>query len=423
MDQRRSSQDHNHASMTEEDEPAESFREAGGEMHPVKSVGSSRVNNHEPSKHKSSDKGEDDSPDADAEKEDEDKKKQSPEEKRKATRKKWIIFSVIALLLVIGLIIGIPVFLHARHFEETDDAFVDAHVERVGPQVAGRVVRVAVEDNQLIEPNSIVLQIDPADYTVRVATAEANVAEMSGNLAQANAQKAVAEAGVEQANADLQQTTVNRENADMQLKRNQSLSSEAVSRQRLDDLRAAALTAQANERASEKRVAAAKAQVELASSQIKAAEGQVRSAMAALDQANLNLSYATVRSTVGGRVTRRDVQAGDYIQVGQPVVSIVPNQVWITANFKESQLTDMRPGQSVDIRVDAYPDETFHGRVDSIQAGTGAAFSLLPPENATGNYVKVVQRVPVKIVFDETNSEAYKRLAPGMSVVPKARVR
>src|SRR5439155_11531348 len=151
---------------------------------------------------------------------------------------------------------------------------------------------------------------------------------------------------------------------------------------------------------------------------IQTAEADIKSAEAQLAQARLQLSSTEIKATVGGRVANRQVQAGNYVQPGQQLMALVPHEVWVTANYKETQLTDMRPGQPVDIKVDAFPDVEFHGKVDSIQAGAGAVFSLLPPQNATGNYVKVVQRVPVKITFDDTNSDAYRQLGPGMSVAP-----
>ena len=175
--------------------------------------------------------------------------------------------------------------------------------------------------------------------------------------------------------------------------------------------------------AAHKRVAVAQAQADLAAAQIKTAQAVVERNKAALEQAQLDLSYCDVKAAVSGLVTKKAVEPGDYLQVGQAVLSLVQEDVWVVANFKETQLQGMRPGQKAELELDAYPDHTFHGHVDSLQAGTGAAFSLLPPENATGNYVKVVQRVPVKIVFDLVPADAGMLLAPGMSVFPRVRVR
>lgn len=338
-------------------------------------------------------------------------------------RKKWVVLGILALVLIIGAIIAIPWWLHARHFETTDDAFIDAHWEKIAPQVAGRVVKVLVDDNQLVRAGDTLVRIDPADYNVQLEQANASLAEGNGKLAQANANRSVAEAGVGQNQAEVDRTQTNRDNAAAELKRYESLSAEAVSKQRLDDLRTALRTAEAQLTAAKKGLVAAQAQVELANSQIQASAASVQASQAQVDNAKLKLSYTEIKAITDGRVTQRGVQDGDYVSVGQQLLLLVPQKVWVTANYKETQLTDMRVGQPVDLEVDAYPDRTFHGKVESIQAGSGPWFSLLPPENATGNYVKVVQRVPVKITFDFTQADEGQQLAPGMSVTPKVKVR
>jgi membrane fusion protein (multidrug efflux system) len=196
----------------------------------------------------------------------------------------------------------------------------------------------------------------------------------------------------------------------------------ALAQQQLDNDAAVARRDAANLRAAQQKAAAAKAQVELAATQVKTAGAGVKAAAAQLEQARLNLSYTEIRASAGGHIAHKSVAAGDYIQVGQNLMALVPDDVWITANFKETDLAQIRVGNPVEIDVDAYPSQTFHGRVDSVQSGSGAAFALLPPENATGNYVKVVQRVPVKIVFDQAPAPRWV-LGPGMSVVPHVRVR
>jgi membrane fusion protein (multidrug efflux system) len=228
-------------------------------------------------------------------------------------------------------------------------------------------------------------------------------------------------------------------------KRLKGLDPRAVTQSQLDAARAAAEAARAQLVAARKRVSAAEAGVSEAQAKVSAAEGvlaaartaqqqiaaaeanaryaeaQVNQAQAQVDAAVLDLSYTTIKAPAAGRVTRKNVQPGQYVQVGQALLAVVPADFWVTANFKETQLTHMRVGQPVDIDVDAFPDRTFHGHVESIQAGTGSRFSLLPPENATGNYVKVVQRVPVKITFDHDRSDE-KLLGIGMSVTPEVRV-
>jgi membrane fusion protein (multidrug efflux system) len=207
------------------------------------------------------------------------------------------------------------------------------------------------------------------------------------------------------------------------LKRSQSLIAKlAVSQQALDDAVAAARRTSAALIAAQKGLEAAEAQFGVTKSQIDTAEAALRSAAAQAEQARLDLSYTEVTAAEAGTIAHKNVSPGDYVQIGQNLIALVPLKVWITANFKETQLDLMRAGQPVEIHVDAYPGQTFHGHVDSFQRGSGPAFSLLPPENATGNYVKVVQRVPVKIVFDDPPDPG-RPLGPGMSAVPRVKVR
>jgi membrane fusion protein (multidrug efflux system) len=277
-------------------------------------------------------------------------------------------------LLLLGAGVGlaavlaiVPTVRSAFMHESTDDAFIDGHIITIAPKVAGQVTAVHVEDNQLVKAGDPLVEIDPRDY-------QAKVAEQRGKLAAAvaEADRAVADAA----------------------RYEQIYQHDEVSRQQLDNARSAAASAQAT----------------------------VAKERGALDQDELNLSYTRITAPQDGRVTRKSVEAGSYVAIGEALLSVVPQNVWVTANFKETQLTHMRPGQKVTIKVDAYPGRALEGRVESIQSGTGARFSLLPPENATGNYVKVVQRVPVKILID-TPEDPNARLAPGMSVVPSVLVR
>ena len=314
-------------------------------------------------------------------------------------------------------------FLESRHFEKTDDAFVGAHYEMVAPRVSGQVIKVHVDDNAVVESGQVLLEIDPSDYQVALDRAKAAVLQAEAQVTQNRAQRQFAVAGVEQAKADLDLAQANAENANAQLHRYEGLSEEAVSAQQLDNLRTTARTANAQLVAARTRLPSQTAQVDVATGQISAADANLISAKKAQVQAELNLSYTSVRAITGGRVTQRQVQAGDYVSPGQQLIILVPRDVYVTANYKETQITDMQPGQPVDIKVDGFPNETFRGKIDSIQRGSGTVFSLLPPQNATGNYVKVVQRVPVKITFDSKNGAAYERLGPGMSVEPSVRVR
>lgn len=325
------------------------------------------------------------------------------------------------LILLIGAIFGLRYFLHARLVESTDDAFIEGHVVQVSSKIAGQVLEVRVRDNQEVPPGELLAAVDPRDFEVRLAQARAGEAAARGKLKQAQTQLPVARANLGQAEAEVQVAETVAALRETDLKRLDQLG-ELVSHQQLDQARSTAQTSRAQLGAARKRAAAAEAQVVNAESQVQTAQAEVEQAAVAIQQAELELSYTKIFSSEEGRVTRKSVEPGNYVQPGQALMAIVPSRVWVVANFKETQLTDMRAGQPVQVRVDAYPGKVFKGHVDSIQAGSGARFSLLPPENATGNFVKVVQRFPVKIVLDGPIDPG-TFLAPGMSVHPEVRVR
>jgi membrane fusion protein, multidrug efflux system len=312
-------------------------------------------------------------------------------------------------------------WLNARLYESTDDAFIDARTVQVSPQVGGVIVDVPVTDNQLVRAGDPLVRIDPRDYQVAVAQAQAQLEQAHATVANIDAQIAAQQANIDQAKTNVTQTNAalvfSREE---QARYAQLLENGAGTQQRsqqansdLTQKQAAFAAAKAAEVAAEKQLGVLQAQRQSALAQVDAARAQ-------LDQAQLNLSRTTINASVDGRVVRLTAAKGAFTQPGQALMAVVPTTMWITANFKETQLTDMRAGQPVDIEVDAYPNRTFKGHVDSIQSGSGVVFSLLPPENATGNYVKVVQRVPVKIVFDAPPDVYF---GPGMSVVPTVKVR
>jgi membrane fusion protein, multidrug efflux system len=334
-----------------------------------------------------------------------------------------LLLGFLALLALAAIGGGVLWWLQARHWESTDDAFIDVHMVQVAPQVAGRVLHVLVDDNQLVATGQPLLEIDPADFQAKLDQAVANEASAAGSLAQAKAQANAANANVDEARAQVGVAEANATNAANQLKRDQPLAEQhVVSHQTLDNDIASARSTAASLIAAQKRLSATQAQAAVAQSQVTTAEANLKSAAAQTQQARLNLSYTRLAASEAGRVAHKNVAVGDYVQTGQDLMALVPTQLWITANFKETQLAYMRVGDPVNIEIDAYPGVTFHGHVASFQPGSGAAFSLLPPENATGNYVKVVQRVPVKIVFDDTLDPA-RPLGPGMSVVPSVKVR
>jgi membrane fusion protein (multidrug efflux system) len=331
-----------------------------------------------------------------------------------------IALGIIALAAMGG---GAYWFLDARYYESTDDAFIDAHIVHVSPQIAGRVAKVLVDDNQMVQAGQVLIEIDPADAAAKLAQAQATAVSAAGKLAQAQAQSEVAQATLEQMRAEIGGAQANAVNASTDLKRYETLArTQFASVAQLDNARALAISSNATLAASAKKIATSEAQVQLAGSQVRSAEADLAAAQAQVDQAKLSLSYTKVVAPEAGRVTQKSVAVGNFVQMGQDAMALVPDKVWVTANFKETQLAALRVGQPVSIAIDAYPGQAFAGHIDSLQAGSGAAFALLPPENATGNYVKVVQRVPVKILFDKPFDQDHV-VGPGMSVVPTVRVR
>jgi membrane fusion protein (multidrug efflux system) len=345
---------------------------------------------------------------------------EKPHRARFFTRPLFLV--VLAIVILGAAIAGVRYWQHARQYESTDDAFIQGHIIPISPKVSAQVTRVLIDDNQEVKQGDVLVELDPRDFEVALAQAQTNEAAARGRLQQAQAQLIAAKAQVAQAQAQVAVAEANAINAQADLQRYQSVTANAVSRQQVDSAIAAARTAKANVEAAREQVAAAQAQVGVAKAQVATNEAQVQQAQAQVEQAQLNLSYTQIYAPEDGRVTQKTVEPGAYVQPGQSLFALVSHTVWVVANFKETQLTAMRPGQPGEIEVDTYPHHPFKGHVDSFQMGTGAAFSLLPPENATGNYVKVVQRVPVKIVFDEPLDPKYL-LAPGMSVVPEVKVR
>jgi membrane fusion protein (multidrug efflux system) len=326
-----------------------------------------------------------------------------------------------ALVLMIGVAGAVVWWLNARNYESTDDAFIDARTVAISSQVNGAIVDVPVTDNQLVAAGGVLARIDDRDYRAAADQAKAQIDQAQASIANFDAQIEAQQARIEQAERQVVEaqaalTFAQEEDARAQDLLSKGAGTQQRAQQTASDLR----QKQAADAAARANLLAAQKQIAVLNTQRQAASGQLEQARAAQEQADANLARTVIVAPTAGRVTKLSAAKGAYAQVGQSLMMFVPRDVWVTANFKESQLADMRPGQAVDIRVDAYPGRVFHGRVDSIQAGSGAAFSLLPPENATGNYVKVVQRVPVKIVFDKP-PDVY--LGPGMSVVPDVKVR
>jgi membrane fusion protein (multidrug efflux system) len=335
-------------------------------------------------------------------------------------RRRQILAAAAALIVAVAA--GVYYFWFVLPFESTDDAFVEGHVTAVAAQVPGRVAQLLVEDNQTVNKGDLLLQIDPRDFEARLARAQANLTAAKSQLEQAKSQFSAAQATAQEARAGLVAVEAQASYTKTNLTRLSTIGVSGVSQDQIDAAETQVRATSANVLVASSKVTAADAQVTLAQANIATAEANIGQSEAAVREAELNLSYTKVTAPDAGRVTRRVVEQGNYIQPGQSLLAIVPKNIWVVANFKETQLTHMRPGQPAAVEVDAYPQFKFKGHVDSIQNGAGARFSLFPPENATGNYIKVVQRVPVKIVLDET-PQSDLALGPGMSVVPKVRVK
>ncbi len=349
---------------------------------------------------------------------------QQPERKRPG--KKPLI--ILAVVVVIMLIVGLWFWLSTRNIETTDDAFTEGDAVTIAPKASGYVVKLLVKDNQRVKKGDLLVEIDPSDNRAQREQANAQLGLAVAQLHQAQAQLALSKvqypAQRDQALADQAKAEANMLNAQADYRRQRGVDPRATSQRNIDSASAQLRSAQAQ-------LQSAKAQVEVASqvalqirqqeTNVEARQQQVEQAKAQLSTADLNLSYTQVRAPYDGFITKRNVQLGTLVQAGSSLFSLVSPDIWVTANFKESQLERMNPGDKVKISVDAWPDMKLEGHVDSIQMGSGSRFSTFPSENATGNYVKIVQRVPVKIVIDK-GLDPNHPLPLGLSVEPEVTV-
>lgn len=397
-------------------------------------------------------------------------------------RARWLLL----IALVIAVVGGYALWQYFSKWESTDDAQVDGHIHPVNAKVGGTVISVNAKENQHVKADTMVAQLDPRDFEVAVARAKAELADAEAALVAARAgipiasssagtqisstqavtlraQGAVevanrelladqarlnsAQAGVKEAEANATKTARDLERMKQLIAKDEisqqqydaAVSAAEAARAAVESAQAAVVLAQHGTEAAKARIMqshaelqqaqaeaegakAAPQQVTVSRAQAQSAEARVQLAKAALEQARLNLEYTTIKAPVPGTISRRAVEIGQVVQPGQPLMAVIPREdVWIIANFKETQLANMHPGQAATISVDAY-GRSYNAHIDSIAFATGARFSLLPPENATGNYVKVVQRVPVRIVLD-AGQDPDHQLRPGMSVIAKVRVK
>ena len=340
-----------------------------------------------------------------------------------APSKRRFILPIVGVLVLLALIWAVKQWSYGRSHESTDDAAVDGHLIPVLAKVSGYVQKVTVQDNSHVAADSLLVLIDPSEYQVRLAQAEADLAAAQAtagtgsSTGQAEAQVSMAASQHSALDAQIQAARANAQKAHSDLDRYRQLAAQQIiSKQQLDAAQAAAETADANVSALQRSAAAAGATVTNAEAGVRLAEARRQAALAARNNAQLQLAYTHVGAPAPGIVSRKQVEVGQLVQAGQPLLTIVADTgVFITANMKETQLADIRIGQPVEIDVDTYGGATAEGVVESVAAATGSKFALLPPDNATGNFTKVVQRVPVRIKLTK-GLGADRPLRPGMSV-------
>jgi membrane fusion protein, multidrug efflux system len=340
------------------------------------------------------------------------------------------------ILILAGLAIAVWLgrfLIHFWRYEETEDAFIAGHVHQISPQIAGPVKAVLVQDNQTVTMGQPLVEIDPLEFQIASLKAQAGAAQAQAAEAQAQAAEIQAAAAlpeararVAQAEAQVQQVQAQASLAQRTLQRDEDMAKgedHAVTPADLDAARSSAAAAQADIHATaanldalKAMVASVQAQDDVAQAQRKAAHAAVAAAQAAIRDSERQLSYASITAPAAGRVGNKSVEVGDRVQTGQTLIVLVEPEVWIVANFKETQLARLHIGQGVEVTLDAIPDRTFHGTIESLAPASGAQFALLPPDNATGNFTKVVQRVPVKIVLDPGSLQGVEdRVRPGLS--------
>jgi len=321
---------------------------------------------------------------------------------KEETTKKPFKRYIAIIVGIIAVVVGGYLIWDASHYQSTDDAYVESHLVQISPKVSGEITEIFITDNQPIKEGDVIAKIDDRDYKVKFEQADAKYqhALLNQNVAKANLNAANSE--IELAKKDLE--------------RYKNLYAVgAVSKQRLDVAQTQYDGVQAKHTTADNMI--------LSQEKNKVADADLKVLKALRDQAELDLSYTKIIAPRDGVVTNKNVEKGAYVRTGQPLFALASKEVWVVANFKENQVGNMKVGQTVDIKIDAYPNRIFKGKIDSIQRASGAKASLFPPENAVGSFVKIVQRIPVKIVFTESIDSNQYTIVSGMSVIPKVRVK
>ncbi|WP_102108466.1 HlyD family secretion protein [Oceaniglobus roseus] len=335
-------------------------------------------------------------------------------------RRKLGLLAFAAVLVVAGVAGGAWWYYRAENFASTEDAYVGADIVQVAPLVSGQVVALEAEPNSHVAAGDVLARLESSEAEAQLAQAKAARAAAEAEVAQARAGLQEAESAVKSQQSALDAARVKAEDAAALAKRYDELASRTgettISEQQLLDARTSAQAAEAEATGAAQALDGAKAKVAAAEAALQAAEAGVQQAKAQVQLAEVTLSRFTVKAQIAGTVTQRSVNLGSFVSPGAQIMALVPDDLYVTANFKETDIAALEPGQDVDIHVDAFPDVDFHGTIDSLQPGAGQAFQLLPPQNASGNFVKVVQRVPVRIAWTDPKPEGYA-IGPGMSVV------
>nr|WP_295659645.1 HlyD family secretion protein [Polymorphobacter sp.] len=371
------------------------------------------------------DSGKDGSKDGGGSENDEGGKNDDGDPPPKPLKERPFLLLGIAVVVIAAIVGGVLYWLDARQYESTDDAYIDGHVVRIAPQVSGIVRQVLVDDNQIVGPRELIAVIDTAQPQARYQGLLAQAKQARATVVEAQAQVGVSTAQVGAARANVVQPQADLDKALADLARYraaQAIDPAAVAAQQVDAAVQAVASARGRRDAALRQVKQAEAQVKASRAAVASDRTAIGNADAQVAATGVDLANSRIIAPIVGRVTNRNISPGSYVQPGQEMLAIVPLKLWVTANFKETQLKLMRVGQPVDITIDTVPDVAFRGHVESFQRGAGQAFQLLPAENATGNFVKVVQRVPVRISIDSPGIQAYP-VGPGMSVIPRVKVR
>jgi membrane fusion protein (multidrug efflux system) len=331
-----------------------------------------------------------------------------------------------AVIAVLAIFFGLRYWMYASTHEDTDDAYVTGYTHQISSRITGTVEQVLIDDNWHVTAGQPLLKLDPRDYQVALEKDRATYAQAGAQLVQASAQIPLVEAQLAQAQAQVDSSKANSDYLQRTFERNSELfyhGRGVISKQDLDTAQSQAEISVARYKANLAALNVASENVKVAHAQEEAAHAQAEAALAQVKNSELQLSYCTIVAPVSGRIAEKTVQTGNRVSMGQALMAVVEDNVWILANLKETQLERVRVGQPVEIKIDALPHYRFTGRVDSLQPGTGSNFALLPPDNATGNFIKIVQRVPVKILFDPESIKAVRdKITPGLSGVPSIAV-